>query len=105
MRRFPDPDRAIPPCPPWQQPLFAAGQDHSGTNADGPMGSGCRRKNGTYGRIPVLQKWCAARQAAPAGCREGLDRIPHMIPFEVEKGDRFPEPRKPILTHLRCFAK
>ena len=53
MRRFPDPDRAIPPCPPWRQPLFAAGQDHSGTNADGPMGSGCRRKNGTYGRTPA----------------------------------------------------
>ena len=28
-----------------------------------------------------------------------------MIPFEAERGDRFPEPRKPILTHLRCFAK
>ena len=54
-----------------------------------------------YGRTPVLPKWCAARQAAPAGCREGLDRIPHMILFEVEKGDHFPEPRKPILTHLR----
>ena len=27
------------------------------------------------------------------------------ISFEVEKGDRFPEPRKPILTHLRCFEK
>ena len=62
-------------------------------------------RNGTYGRTPVLPKWCAARQAAPAGCREGLDRIPHMIPFEAEKGDSFPEPRKPILTHLRCFAK
>ena len=55
-------------------------------------------RNGTYERTPVLPKWCAARQAAPAGCREGLDRIPHMILFEAEKGDRFPEPRKPILT-------
>ena len=29
--------RAIPPCPPWRQPLFAAGQDHSGTSACGRM--------------------------------------------------------------------
>ena len=86
--RFPDPDRAIPPCPPWQQPLFAAGQDHSGTNADGPMGSGCRRKNGTYGRTPAPLRWCGGLPKLPVRCIEGLDHDPHMTPSEVEKRNR-----------------
>ena len=84
--------------PTMQQPLFAAGQDHSGTNADGPMGSGCRRKSGTYGRTPAPLRWCGGLPKLPVRCIEGLDHNPHMTPSEAEKRSRSLGSQKSILT-------
>ena len=92
------PNRAIPPCPPWRRPLFAAGQDHSGTNANGLMGSGCRRKSGTYGRTPAPLRWCGVLPNLPARCIEGLDHNPHMTPSEAEKRNRSLGSKKSFLT-------
>ena len=52
----------------------------------------------SYMEIRNLKKVYNPYGVHPKVALNGLD-------FEVEKGDRFPESRKPILTHLRCFAK
>lgn len=69
---------------------------HSGTNADGPMGSGCRRKSGTYGRTPAPLRWCGGLPNLPVRCIEGLDHDPHMTPSEAEKGTALSAPKNPF---------